>query len=102
MIPQVCVGCGRQIRTETESEKVCKECERKYPPSLVKACTDHFDYALCLSTGHVVRFTHAQISGEYCTIHGDDIGLVLKYPCPRGVDIRVADIVWCADAPTGS
>jgi hypothetical protein len=81
--------------------------EEGWPPALVKARDDPFDYACGLRTGAVIRFGTCEDLG-----HGwvrllpepapADDGHDLPYPCPRGVDVRVDDIVWCADAPEGS
>jgi hypothetical protein len=30
------------------------------------------------------------------------VGSNLPYPADRGVDVRIADIVWAMDAPEGS
>lgn len=96
--------------------------ELGYPPSLVKACCDPFDYALGLRDGRVIEFYTAFAHGDWVTLvgqeewhtwtdaegnrksqaTGDTPVAGLPYACPRGVDIRVADIVWCADAPNGS
>lgn len=93
---------------QTAVEALSKE---RYPPSLLKATEDHFDYALKLTTGEVIRFTEATIHGDYVTLHpeggvdgrGFDPSLGNRqFSCPRGVDVRVDQIVWCADAPEGS
>ena len=77
--------------------------------ALTKACLDnYFDYALKLRTGEVIRFTGARvISPEW--IHLDATPLYggaehngLPYKADRGVDVRIADIVWVMDAPEGS
>ena len=78
------------------------------PVSLYIATLDHFDFALKIRTGEVIRFSEAEICGEFvhlCYRPGWDEeesveGLI--YPCPRGVDVRISDIVWCANAPEGS
>lgn len=84
---------------------------RAIPPSLLKAAQDPFTYALRLRTGEVLTFERATIYGEYATLWGSEpcgggeYGFSreqLRYPCPRGLDVRIADIVWCADAPLGS
>jgi pyruvate/2-oxoacid:ferredoxin oxidoreductase beta subunit len=105
-----CCGCGvRRSVSHTGRVSVwfCEACCRRYPPALLKACYDPFDYALQLSTGHVIRFHEARIHGDYVTLFGDggpeDQGVAgLAHGCPRGVDVRVDAIVWCADAPDGS
>jgi len=111
----ICGGCGCKViyaADEMGPGAVCKVCEPRYPPSLLKAVCDQFDYALKLRTGEVLRFQSAEIHGNYVTLTlirpflaagadefpQDD----LPYLCPRGIDVRVKDIVWCADAPDGS
>ena len=49
----------------------------------------------------------AQIHSDYVTIFpGDDrlesSGVELPFLMPRGLDVRLSEILWCADAPTGS
>jgi hypothetical protein len=77
--------------------------------ALAKACSDPFDYALKLRTGEVIRFVEARIisSGwiHLDVMPPDDcqpVGSNLPYPADRGVDVRIADIVWAMDAPEGS
>ena len=80
-----------------------------YPPSLAKACTDDcFYYAMCLKNGVIIEFEGAVENGEWIHIPGEKIrgcssanianGLCFE----RGIDIRVSEILWCADAPRGS
>lgn len=106
----LCTICQDRAASQ---DGVCIPCLRTYPPALIKAACDPFDYALRLETGEVLRFTSATIHGEYVTLvsDGDDKTFAadaipaaqrLAYPCPRGVDVRVSAIVWCADAPEGS
>lgn len=76
--------------------------------ALAKACYDPFDYALKLKTGEVIRFESARfISPEWIHIEVMPIDDQpnqnrLPYPAIRGMDIRIADIVWVMDAPMGS
>jgi hypothetical protein len=83
-----------------------------YPPSLAKAMFDPFDYALRLRTGETIHFNEAVELGEgWVRLHepspGREDGVrasspdALPYPFPRGLEVRVADIVWCAEAPNG-
>jgi hypothetical protein len=93
---------------------VCDSCRRFYPPSLLKAAEDCFDYALRLSSGEIIRFRSAKIHGYYVTLYGgtgeyDSRSLaeceqpsLMPFIFDRGLDVRVSDIVWCADAPSGS
>jgi hypothetical protein len=76
--------------------------------ALAKACVDHFDYALKLRTGEVIRFTDAEI------IRPGWIHLEVREPAAqprmnrlpfmadRGIDVRIDEIVWVMDAPEGS
>lgn len=76
--------------------------------ALAKAIHDPFDYALRLRTGEIVAFEFAEI------IDKDWVRLTLKphnnqppktrlpFPAPRGIDVRLSDIVWVMDAPEGS
>jgi len=106
-----CAACGKVGEWTYETAYACPDCARKYPRSLLKAVSDPFDYALKLRTGEIIRFTQASISGDYATLYGDSLSYErpldnednnLPYPFPRGLDVRVSDIVWCADAPAGS
>jgi len=92
----------------------------KLPPALEKACGDPFDYVLKLRTGEIIRFSEAEIHGDYATltIHGDSRfafqhqgqPLIANPPSvaaanfcfERDIEVRIEDIVWCADAPHGS
>lgn len=111
--------CKRCFRTEEEyevageegsrflSEIVCGSCRADIPESLLKACVDNpFDYVLGLKDGTVIRFSGADIKGNWVTIERGEWGksdaLLFGYPMERGVDIRLDQIVWCADAPEGS
>lgn len=101
---------------EAGAAHVCRPCALTVPPSLLKAAIDNpFDYALGLRSGHVLRFKGCQFHGAWVTIMwNDDLtgervdgvssGPVLgtHYTFDRGVDVRLDEIVWCADAPQGS
>jgi len=88
-----------------------------YPPALYKACWDSFDYAMRLRTGETWLFAEARpINAEWVEItllqdrdscHQERWAAVghpesPRPPFPRGVEVRVSDIVWIADAPFGS
>jgi hypothetical protein len=105
-----CVCCGRPTAVDDEflKDQACRRCRRRLPPALVKAVGDRFQYACRLRTGDIVRFTGAAICGEYATLELDtqlwpgDPARDVPYPFPRGLDVRIEDIVWCGDAPDGS
>lgn len=76
---------------------------KSYPTVLQKACEDSFDYVLKLRTGEIFRFAFAQvINREWVLIQNFWDNNPTDYPLPRGLEVRVADIVWIADAPMGS
>jgi hypothetical protein len=91
-----------------DGEDLCRPCRLRYPPALLKATCDYFDYALRLRTGETIFFCSATIQGDFVHLTLD--GSICQhqgepappYPFERGVDVRAADIVWCADAPFGS
>ena len=75
--------------------------------ALTKACFDPFDYALKLRTGEVIRFHEARvINAEWIHIkvmpEDQTVEKRIPYIAERGMDIRIADIVWVMDAPMGS
>ncbi len=121
----ICVACGTEMpgpRDELSPPGGCKECTQRLPASLIKACYDLFDYALGLTNGMVIRFSKATVTGDYVelTVTGDwaGHGVVSGLTIPargagdlsqpytpsfdRGIDVRIDQIVWCADAPDGS
>ncbi len=92
---------------EAGAAHVCRPCALTVPPSLLKAAIDNpFDYALGLRSGHVLRFKGCQFHGAWVTIMlGEGVRsepLGTHYTFDRGVDVRLDEIVWCADAPQGS
>ena len=106
-----CVCCGVKLGIafdEGEWALPCPDCARKYPPSLIKACHDPFSYILCLRNGTTFEFSEAEVKGNWVTISSafPDTALDGKtpddLPFPRGVDIKLSEIIWCADAPRGS
>jgi len=76
---------------------------------LAKACVDDcFDYALKLRTGDVIRFTGAWVvSPDWVHLklyppNEQPLKDRLPFRADRGIDVRIADIVWVMDAPEGS
>ena len=95
------------------------------PDALAKACEDAFEYALGLRDGtilffdectyepgsewiHLHRVTGAEVSptgfvGEQIKEAGTRLsGKLFPIPLRRGIDIRLADVMWAADGPWGS
>lgn len=92
--------------------------ERCLPMALAKACQDEFDYAMGLKSGLILYFTQARYdaiqSPDWIHIevrpdrgykvpdsHASDWGEKVMI-FERGIDIRVSEIAWVADAPFGS
>lgn len=92
------------------------------PEALYKASTDPFDYAMGLKNGAVFYFeavdlgecevfqgwVHISNIKSY-TLYGNDDwdhqtghGIADQFNFERGMDIRLEDISWVADAPFGS
>jgi hypothetical protein len=101
-----CVVCGKTI---AEERPACRECSLEYPDALIKACFDPFTYVLQIRSGQIIAFESASINGDW--VHLTRPGHTsfdfarpydLKFPCPRGIDVRLSEIVWVADAPNGS
>lgn len=91
--------------------------ERAWPAALVKAAYDNqWTYALMLRDRSLVHFTGARQGASPAWVHLIEPrfrrGARLRFDDPklsddaiifdRGVDVRVADIVWVTDAPWGS
>lgn len=76
--------------------------QARYGRAFTKSLYDPFDYALKLRTGEVIRYEHASLAGtEWAHLHQ-----ARDYPegeeYPRGIDIRLSEVVWVKDAPQGS
>jgi hypothetical protein len=99
------------IAIASEDLSLCPSCILLYPPAILKAMEDYpFMYAIGLRDGTVLFIEG--VTG----VHGDWIKVVLWDgipeqakqltknfpPCPRGVYVRLSDIVWAADAPYDS
>lgn len=69
-------------------------------PVLTKALHDPFFYAVGLRSGETIHFERAERTGNFLILHEHDADL--PFPCPRGVQVRIDDIAWAADAPEGS
>jgi len=82
------------------------------PDSLDKATEDQFIYAVRLRTGELMTFSKARLNGEWVHLSDPDVitpdrlgarwDRGMEFVLDRGMDVRLADIVWCADAPFGS
>jgi hypothetical protein len=104
--PAICIVCGAPYLTPGDSLQLgCPDCTRRLPAALIKACSDPFDYVARLRSGEIIRFSSADVTGDYAHLYLEgvpaDANEELLYSFDRGIDVRVADIVWCADAPEG-
>src|SRR5215210_4834005 len=77
-----------------------------WPDALIKATLDNFEYVLKLRTGEIIPFTSADacVAPGWVRLQIDSTDELHQMPFPfsSGLDVRVADIVWVADAPSGS
>ena len=90
------------MRPELNTLSACPKCARVYPPSLIKATHHSFSYVLRLRDGSKFCFKSATIHGNFATLEEP-----IDFNKPehkalafhRGIDVRISDIVWCANAP---
>lgn len=96
--------------------------EQGWPEHLADATEDEFEYAL-MAHDTIYYFRHAKDMGggwvrifanavhdsdgdvleRECELYHGGKPLVSSHPpCPRGLDLRIDDIQWCAKAPFGS
>jgi hypothetical protein len=86
---------------------------RGVPRPLIKATSDASDYALGLKNGTVFTFTEASIHGQWVCLEGvrsHSVPAPMRYAATsemafsfdRGVEVRLDEIAWVADAPWGS
>lgn len=105
--PELCSICSPGVTPDGAG--FCDKCLDKYPSALLKAFADPFDYAAQIKNGPYIRFETVLIRGNWITFSPAGTGqgfarfLPPTYPsCPRGIDVRLSDILWVADAPDGS
>lgn len=110
----LCPHCRRSyVQPAADDEvavAVCVACSARLPEALVKALSDPFDYALGLRDGTTVRFEQARIAGDFVHLegvtewNGKRLGVQGHFPytLDRGIDVRLSEIAWVADAPMGS
>jgi hypothetical protein len=102
-----CEICEQQLSVALGGRTICDACGKRLGSHLIKGCVDPFDYALGTKSGLIVRWTGeiAIIEGEWLNIPEgklEILGLGAPWPLPRGLQIRISEIVWVADAPQGS
>jgi hypothetical protein len=87
-----------------------------WPEVLIKSVDDPFDYAVGLKDGRIIFFHYAEPCGknnEWALLTLDDLHKdtnaylqSMNYRVgvgkDRGLEVRVSEIVWAADAPFGS
>ncbi len=94
--------CEPRTVDDIPSPELCERCLLSLPPSLVKATHDPFDYALALRDGTEILFSEALIMGQFVRLTLLHAERLFDHIMERGVDVRISDIMWCADAPDGS
>ncbi len=93
------------VRIAKDMDDPCDACSEKYGPHLCKAYQDNpFDYAVGLRDGQVLFVSGVDgFEGDWVLLNlKDEQAMKGGYPCPRGVQVRLSEIVWVADAPNGS
>jgi hypothetical protein len=109
--PTRCVACDAELPKPADGpDALCDDCVDRVPVFLAKAMSGPFDYLVGLLDGSVVRFREAEpIRGGFVRLlpeEMDEWGLTTpagqRFPCPRGIDVRLDAIAWCADAPNGT
>jgi hypothetical protein len=106
-------GCDSPPRRGRGWPDICERHATRYPPSLIKAACDPYDYALRIVTGEVVYFYACTLHEDWVhiealdgdlrrSLHAEIKEADLSIKAERGLDIRLEHIVWCADAPFGS
>jgi hypothetical protein len=87
-----------------------------WPPAMIKSVDDPFDYAVGLKDGTIIFFHYAEPCGKnnewalllLDNLHDNTNAYVqsMNYRVgvgkDRGLEVRVSEIVWAADAPFGS
>lgn len=101
--------CKAWIHNRVDPYESLKAERAGWPPSLVKACFDQFDYAVKLRSGEHWYVSEATfINKDWVHLRmaeygrSPDMGGKPPHTFARGVDVRVDQIVWFADAPDGS
>jgi hypothetical protein len=76
--------------------------EAKWPEALIKATTDTFNYAMSLKNGDLIQFQSAEFLNSKnvrITIPKKNI---YNFELSRGLEVKLDQIVWVSDAPTGA
>ena len=98
-----CIACGKLHDRDSDRDSdeasncACRECQRKYPPSLFWAAIQVVHAAPRLRTGEVIHFSQAHIQGDFITLRYIRVQNDPHVDMPHDLDVRRDDIVWCAD-----
>ena len=79
--------------------RVCESCERRFPDSLLFACSDTTSrFVLRLRTGEMCEFDTAEVLGEFVTLSATSGRPIIAEVLPGStdqLDVRLSDVVWC-------
>jgi hypothetical protein len=76
-----CCGCNCSVMAYEYERPLCESCRARYPKPLIKAVFDTFDYVMRLTTGELIRFVQAEISGDWVHLTGSGAeGLDSSFP----------------------
>lgn len=76
--------------------------ESKWPEALIKATTDEFNYAMSLRNGDLIQFRSAEFLNPSTVKVIIPRKNIYNFELPRGLEIKLDQIVWVSDAPTGA
>ena len=90
--------------TTKELPMFCQTCVDKYGNTMLKAVVDPFCYAFGLKSGMVLWVETIAINKDwvYFPKPESDFSTKLTFPFERGLQVRLDEIAWVADAPRGS
>jgi len=81
----------------------CESCRNIYPWPLLKATMNNWTFYAKLTTGELIRFPEASITGDWVTLKaptilssGSALGL-REAMLGRGLVVQINQIAWCVD-----
>src|SRR5262249_28368741 len=93
-----CIACGKLHDRDSDRDSdeasncACRECQRKYPPSLFWAAIQVVHAAPRLRTGEVIHFSQAHIQGDFITLRYIRVQNDPHVDMPHDLDVRRDDI----------
>lgn len=99
----------KDFEIDADPNKEMRELSRTFgiPWPLVKASLDYFTYVVGLRTGDIIEFHCCEFDEDHVWVTLQDIISHNLFepehamPFPRGIAVRIVDVLWAADAPRG-